>query len=119
MIISLCLGLFNVSYNVYINNTAVEDFRNHFQNNIEGKSFDEVLDDLINKGQYESVVEKCNKREKIYPKDIDIFYYRGKAYYYLKNYQKALHDFLTLKEIDSTWYSLVQEYVEDINSDKI
>ena len=73
----------------------------------------------LDKGEYETVISKCNEREKEFPKDQDVFYYRGLAYFHMKNYEKAKSNFEELINIDPTWEISIEEYIDIINNQSL
>ncbi len=78
LIITLCFTVFNIKL------TSI--------------SFHSAQDEKIIDEKYELVIQSYNEYLKINPYDSFAYFMRGKAYYYSKDYNAALKDFIKYKE---------------------
>ncbi|MSP37143.1 MAG: tetratricopeptide repeat protein [Deltaproteobacteria bacterium] len=67
-------------------------------------SFTNQGTNLLNKGKAKEVILLAEEREKKSPMDPYVYWFRGKAYYQLGEYDAALKDILVADEICPVWH---------------
>jgi Flp pilus assembly protein TadD len=63
----------------------------------------------LQEGKETEVLILVQEREKTFPKDLHVHWYRGKAYYQLGQFKEALEAMQRLHELAPTWR---EEYTE-------
>ena len=69
----------------------------------QGESFADRAADLLDEGKAVEVLSLTAAREKKYPKEPDVYWYRGKAYYQLGRYPEALEAMRQVHDMAPTW----------------
>ena len=61
------------------------------------------MSDLLDQGKTDEIIAWSNKREKTHPMDVNVYWYRGKAYYQLQRYEEALREIQRAGQIQPDW----------------
>jgi len=65
--------------------------------------FSDQASALLNEGKENEVLTLAKERESKFPKDPNVYWYRGKAYYQLGQFKEALEAIRRVHEIAPTW----------------
>jgi tetratricopeptide (TPR) repeat protein len=68
-----------------------------------GQAFKDHASDLLLAGKEQEVLKLASARESKYPKDPDVHYYRGRAYFQLGEYKKAIESLSVAESIFPGW----------------
>ena len=76
-----------------------------FINIVNAEDFNDLVV-LVNNGEYTQALNKLEIIKKNIPKNEDYlyFYYKGKIYFQLKNYQNSVNNFLQSIKLNKNWY---------------
>lgn len=67
------------------------------------RSFKDQAGDLLLSGKEQEVLTLASEREKLFPKDPDVHYYRARAHFQAGEYKKALESFSVAESIAPGW----------------
>jgi cytochrome c-type biogenesis protein CcmH/NrfG len=66
-------------------------------------SFSDQANDLLDRGKEQEVLSLAAKRETEFPKDANVFWYRGRALYQLGQFEEALTAFAKAEYLAPSW----------------
>ena len=86
-----------------------------FRSDSSERSFSERSGELIDQGKEREVLSLVEDREKDFPKDVYVHWYRGRALYQLGRYDEALAAFSKAEELAPSWkVSHTEPYISSI-----
>ncbi|HMS84672.1 MAG TPA: tetratricopeptide repeat protein [Nitrospira sp.] len=80
-----------------------------FERSNDSDSFSDRASTLLQEGKETEVLKLVEEREKMFPKDLHVHWYRGKAYYQLGQFSEALDAIQRAHDLAPTWR---EEYTE-------
>jgi tetratricopeptide (TPR) repeat protein len=83
----------------------------------EEKQFQQRMEDLLTKGLGKDAFFAATERLANRPRDPYVYWYLGQANYQMQKYLEAKRSFSTVREIDPTWQSAVEPWLERVEEE--
>lgn len=93
---------------------SVQRIQIGFQDSV-NKSFENRMQKLLNKGNYDEVIKECKGVLENYPNDVDAIWYQAKAYYMKGDNEVAKELFERVIYLLPGWESSAKPYLENMN----
>lgn len=79
-----------------------------------GDLFRLEAEDLLGRGEVETVIAMARARLETHPNDVWVHWYLGQGFFRKRAWPDARHAFRTVLELEPSWYGSVEDYMERI-----
>jgi len=79
-----------------------------------GDLFRLQAEDLLGRGEVETVIRMARSRLETHPSDVWVHWYLAQGYFRKQAWPDARHAFRTVVELEPSWYASVEDYMDRI-----